>query len=368
MSGYSPYDKAPGKSSGVTAGDVAAAKDIGTMAPGKKNLVQSSDVGDPWIDGGAKCDSANVMDRWRQGVATSPGCFLTSEKRERLIVDFKLRVAEADTNFKLALESMRVDELLKKDEDINWALGFVLDVASLYIGGATTKAIGAAMTKGGQKVADGVLQNTIKTAFGKGKDGIKGAVKDEKNEGAHAEKTASLSYIKQLEAGCDVAFNRFASTAAANADDAQLVVLWEGLDPQYHSPDLYKAELTKKLERFKESGVPDIGAKRIAGVGIGPKFYEARRVVWVRGFGGKMSLYFQISQGINPSPFADDGGRMELVPDEFTDAALAQHKAKWGDVPTIADPAVPVAERIVHPTDDQGPKPMRRLQLGGNKP
>ncbi len=38
-----------GKTSGVTGADVAAAPDVATLAPGKRNLVQSVKLGSRWI-------------------------------------------------------------------------------------------------------------------------------------------------------------------------------------------------------------------------------------------------------------------------------------------------------------------------------
>jgi len=372
MSGYSPYDKTPGKNSRVTAADVAATPDVATMEPGRTNLVQTPELGDPWIDGAAPCGTDAQKGDGGQGVAPGarpekPGCFLPDDKRARLLMSFTRRVTVAQTNYKLALEQMRVDELLKKDDDVNWVLGLILDVASAYLGNTTTKALTKVDAKSAyfSKVSDGLIQAAVKTGFDKAKGGIKSEAKDAHNREAQSKKAASLSYINQLEASCDVAFETFTSTVAAGANDAQLTVLWEGFAPEYHSVDIYKTELTKKLDRYMESGVPNIGSKRLAGEGmIAPHYFEATRVIWVRGAGGKTTLYFQVSHGIKESPFDVDGGEMHPVPAEFVDAAIARHQIQWGDIPSIDDPAVPVAERLVHPMTDIGPHPMRRLQLG----
>lgn len=70
---------------------------------------------------------------------------------------------------------------------------------------------------------------------------------------------AALSYVARLEAMATSAFEELRLKPPGMASDAQLLVLWNGFDPNNHTSEIYKTELEAKIARYEESGVKDIG-------------------------------------------------------------------------------------------------------------
>lgn len=375
--------RTPGKSSGVTAEDLVAAPDVGSVAPGRINLVQSREVGDPYIDHGAVCEG--------KGDSTA-GCFLTDRQRDRLIGKFQLRCVTAATNYKIALTDIRVDELVKKDDDLNWVLSLALDLAGAHLVNVVAKALktlnsttikrlteveldagrhgtydpsstSRAMSLL-ERISDKGIEDKTKVGFDVAKTQAKRGLKEALNAGPNAEKAMALSFIDQLKDGCDEGFNAFADHASSSANDAELVVLWEGMDASNHTPGKYKAVLEAKLARFKKSGVADIGRKetldrefKVASV------HRDTRVVWVRDFpGDAKKLYYQSQEGdYNPSVIEPGDPGVEgldwfnppgpqkfgarhpretpkldrLVPEEFMESAIARNEVVYGPVITL---------------------------------
>lgn len=94
------------------------APNIGRIEPGKRNLVQSYQVGVDHIDHGTACK--------RDGDRVA-GCFLTEEQRGGVFNELSMLIGMASTNYKLAPQELKTRELLKRDEDLHWALALVLD-------------------------------------------------------------------------------------------------------------------------------------------------------------------------------------------------------------------------------------------------
>lgn len=97
----SRFHEKAGKVTGVSGPDLARASNVGTVAPGKTNLVQSHNVGDQWIDRGA----------------------------------VRERVGTAATNYKFALTQLRFDELIKKDDSL------ALDLVGAHFIGVAARAL-----------------------------------------------------------------------------------------------------------------------------------------------------------------------------------------------------------------------------------
>lgn len=373
-----------GKNSGVTAGDLTRAPDIGKVDPGRTNPVQGYDVGGQHIDHGAVCDG---KDR------STTGCFLNDKQRDRLIQKFELFVLRAQMNYKLALAELRVDELMKKDDDLHWVVSLALDVAGAHILGVAAKALKNAHASGlsglrntalravigsgdyndkswssrGEALLSSITDKNIdgftKTGFDIGKKKMSKGVQSALNADDTSEKATSLSFIEQLQNSCDIGFLAFADHATGYANDAELIVLWEGMHPTNHSQGAYKAELSEKLARFKKSGVTDIGRKqtydretKYASV------HRDMRVIWIKNTPqtGK-TLYYQSQEGdydpsvsrpgdpgtdwmpdqpTGPRTFGPRSPRESAqlgrrVPEEFVDAALARSEQLWGVTDTI---------------------------------
>lgn len=421
-----------GKNSGVTAADLTRAADIGKVDPGRINPVQGYELGDQHIDHGAVCDAKD------DSIAS---CFLNDGQRGRLIRKFESFVVVAQMNYKLALAELRVDELMKKDDDLHWVVSLALDVAGAHILGVAAKALKNAKASGLARLGDTALRTAFggdyndkswasrgdrllasitdknidgftKAGFDVGKKKMSKGVQNALNADDASDKATSLSFIEQLQNSCDIGFLAFSDHATGYANDAELVVLWEGMHPSNHSQAAYKAELGEKLARYKKSGVTDIGRKQT--YDRATKYASVHRdthVIWVKNTPqpGK-TLYYQDQEGdYDPSvsqpgdpgtewmpdqptgprafgPRSPRGGA-ELgrrVPEEFADAALARSEQIWGATDTVdpsaayftgpADPPAPAAsappqsvrkpdlatDKIMHATffgDDDLPKP-----------
>ncbi len=365
-----------GKKSGVTGDDFARAPDPGGLAPGKRNLVQSQFLGNKWGDHGAKCDGND-----------GPGCFLADDVRLRYLIDFKDDVRTAATNYKLALQALRFEEMLKKEDDLNWVLALALEIAGAHLLDVAVKALGGLKASGAQKFMSAAfksenfegwsanaakvlnkitakqLETYTKVPITAAKKKVSDGVKNGSNAGDKAEKTAVLSYIDQLTEECDGAFRNFQSNASANASDAELAVLFDGMNPENHSVGIYKDVLGQKIDRFKQSGVLDLGRKdardRMTGqVGV----HRDTRVIWLRDILNNRRLYYQSQDGnadysvIRPGDPADPRSFPEQsfgphdpreapvlgdpVPEEFQAVALARSEQLWGFTNEIEDPFI----------------------------
>lgn len=254
--------KLVGQNSGATASDLAKKPDLGEESVGKltqaqRIQLQRGQTGDQWIDKGAHCDGSNA-----------DGCFLADAQRNRLIIKILDRINRSATNYKIALTQMRVDELLKKEDDLPWVVSLAIDVATGFILSKVTKALTKIRTDGAARVvnaefaageavdhakadkllaalSDKQIETWTKKAFDAAGKQVKAVGKKAMGADDKSDKAESISYIDQLTNACDVGFERFASNATATADDGELLTLYEGLDPENHNVGLYKAALER---------------------------------------------------------------------------------------------------------------------------
>ncbi len=304
------------------------------------------DVGEAWIDHGSRCDGQ---------AGKEAGCFLDDNQRMRLVIEFRELVGMARSNYHTALTHLRMDKLVEKEEDLHWAVAFALDLAGAHVVSALTTALkhrSAGLAKAaslGQRdlskvksmlarVTPGQIDAIGKQGFDLGKTAGKKVGKNAQNKGALDDKSATLGFLSTLQNTCDRAFLDFARSASANADDAELIVLWVGMQPEHHAPDIYKDALDSKIDRFKKSGVPDIGE------GVGKDgdglITREKRVVYVQDMHGKKVPWYQNGdQGMF-------GGQQLVprheylerpVPEEFREIAVARSEAVWGRTPIIDD-------------------------------
>jgi hypothetical protein len=386
----------PGKTSGVTASDVAKSPDIGQMRPEKTTLVQSQQVGSQWIDHGAACDGKG---------ATTAGCFLPDANRERLIIDFKVRVVRAATNYKFALTQLRFEELMQKEDDLNWVFSLALDLVGAHFitvaakslanwkkaGIAKLEALGERLPGFGAEAAqegyrdqfadmlNSVSNESIKvkvnTAFTSIKNKASKTAKKAQNFADETKKQAAVAFIDQLTEQCDVGFEKFEAHATGSVNDAELVVLWDGLDPANHTVGTYKAELGEKIARFKRSGITELGRKQTVDEYGYENIHRDTRCVWLMDLEGSKTLWYQKQDGsFNPSVIkrGDPGSSVQpegtryfgardpnaaptltrRVPDEFKEAALERSEIIFGPTPTIPDPSAVYVQRMTMVTGD----------------
>ena len=366
-----------GKSLGVTADDLGRARDIANVEPLKTKTAQQTEVGDQYIDHGAVCDG--------KGLET-PGCLFEDAQRTRLISDISTRIGDASTNYKNALTELRFEELIKKEADLHWAASIALDLVGAHLVKVAAKAVIALKSTGITKLSshingtylndnsfrsraedllravdDKSIEGRVKTVFDPIKKGIASTGKRASNHENKTEKAATIAFIDQLKDSCDISFRKFGSHAAGHSNDAELAVIWEGMDPVNHTTGAYKAALSEKLSRFKKSGANDLGRKRAAD----RRFHQGdvirdTRVVWLIENGSKTLYYQSHESGYNPNrlrrgdpdtgdlfgdedehlKFGDRNARVPSryegrVPGEFIDVALARSEEIWGPTPTI---------------------------------
>lgn len=305
------------------------------------------EVGEAFIDRGGRALCHGRKDQ--------PGCFLDDDQRGTLIADFRELVGIARENYHTALTSLRMDKLVEKEEDLHWVVALALDLAGAHVLSMVTTALkrksaglARVATLGERdlskaelmlsRVSSGQVDGLSKAAFARGDASLKKAGKQAQNRQALDAKDATVAYIDQLHNSCDAAFLGFARHTSATADDAELVVMWLGMDPSLHTPGAYKTALAAKIERFKKSGVPEIGEGVVNDIarGVG----REKRVVYVQDMHGHKVPWYQNGDqdlfGVGdlvPRKEVLDGP----VPDEFRDIAVARSEAVWGKTPVIDD-------------------------------
>jgi len=376
-----------GRNSGVTAQDLARAPAIGTVSARHTYVPKDHKVGDQYIDHGPLCEGRD--DR-------TAGCFMNDKQRGRLIGKLENHIVRAQMNYKHALAALRVDELMKKDDDLHWVVSLALDVAGAHILGVAARALKNVKASGLANLADLEIGNMIsgdytdspwasraetllhavtdksidtftKTGFDLGKKKVSKGVQNALNAGETNEKANAVAFIDQLNSSCDIGFLAFSDYATTAANDAELVVLFRGMHPSNHSQDAYKAELDDKLGRYKRSGVTDIGRKQTLDRDLKrTNVHRDTRVIWLMNRPGTgKTLYYQSQEGDfdpsvvkpgdpgsewafpeyaatsqefgprNPRESAQLGRR---VPEEFLEAAVARSEQLWGETKTI-DPS-----------------------------
>jgi hypothetical protein len=58
------------------------------------------------------------------------GCFMAPDQRTNFIIVLMDHIQTAQTNYKLALVELKVEKLVEKDDDLNWMVGLLLDLAT----------------------------------------------------------------------------------------------------------------------------------------------------------------------------------------------------------------------------------------------
>ena len=361
--GTTAIQRKEGHGQGSVGADDLVKSDNLTNIPGRETQSPPDGrIGNQHLDDGAFCDRAG----------SASGCFLTSVRRERLVSDFKLRVAVASDRCNTAIESLKIHTLLKKPEDMHWAFSLLLDVASNFAIGWAAKALVKAragkikeyvddsfdaVQRGHFDIADradkrkaffqGITDESIKNSVGL----VGGLAKSQaKPIMANAladtnDKRETISYLAQLQRSMDTAFSDFADKASANATDAELVVLWEGMHISNHGSELYARAISEKVSRFKATEINRLGRGQDP-FEVGE--YEDRRVVWMQHANGTKTLVYQNTKwkdkggasGIT-SYGGNAAGTMRFagqVPREFWEEAIGVSEAKWGETLTVDDP------------------------------
>lgn len=382
------FDIKPGA---TTARDIAHAR-MPESEAGKRTNVY--DTGIDWIDRGPVCT----------GRAGQPGCFWSDDQRGRLIQDFQLNVDHAEQQFGLALERIRLDEIVSKPDDLNWFLSLALDIVGAHLVAVFTrsimKAAGPALDAARRSAADAVVdaalhgEEVARTWRARATEMIlkvtpqqvaslstaafvpaKNLAKKELAAGishtpSAAAKSATLAYINQLSRAAAVSFRQYRLDACGHANDAELAVLWTGMSPENHNVDDFQPVLADKIARFKKSGVGEIGTTTIE-YGEG-QLRSKTRVVFVQDiYGSKTAWYEKQHQDFEGKGRAPtDGPTLDRrVPEEFVEAAVQRSEQVWGAtlvfddgyVQQLRESGVDVSEmrkRLTAPTPSPHGKPV----------
>jgi len=320
-------------------------------------------TGDAYLDHGSQCDGKVGGD-----------CFLSDAARIRILGDFRSLVDNANGNYKQALLELKFQALITKDAEMPWYVALALDLISMHIAGTLAKGLTAARNAGATRLiemglhdaqtigynasswsskAETVLnrmtpehlKQVTTSAFEPIKAGVKKGVQRHFNEAPESEKAGTVSYLDQLRDGCDRAFRSFALSTSGRANDAEILAMWHGMDPDLHSVGVYKAMLSAQLARFKNSGANDIGHRKINIPG--GTIDRVKRVVYVRDIHGTLIPWFQNADrdefvtGVSGGTMALDTPRQlsleSRIPEEFRDIAIQRSEAMFGPTPILDD-------------------------------
>lgn len=298
-------------------------------------------------------------------------CFLGGD-RARALEAFQSRARAAGANFVTALGLVQFNVLLEKEPAPGLLLNVVIDLAAgqltRVLGGmvsrAATRAGRATSEKGGEMLIKPALDHGKKRAIAAPATPSATASTGSADPGQVSKQSETERFLSQLRSAVETTYMRFVEVGAAEADDDQLLAMFEELDPNRHSSEIYKTMIEDKLARYNLSGVTSIGRREVPELANGSlpmMVTRDSRCVWVsNSILGTRQLWLETAQARShpldgkDSPvlramapraaaaqdrfggFANDGDRPHLdrpVPDEFVAAAVARHKAAWGESP-----------------------------------
>lgn len=290
-------------------------------------------------------------------------------------------VGRAHTAYEIALASLEMQRLVEKDDELSTlaavvflAGGKVLELAlsvalrELMVAGAVSRELESAGVHVAEKEASSIshelgekgFEAAIGVSVDVGKDKAKGPIA--KAVGGN-EKEVALEYIARLKDGAMVMFERLAEKVY-ELSDGELVKAKRALRAENIMPSMFEKQLGDKIKRFLESGVKDVGKREGA-----KNFVLEHKVGWVYGQGERFLAFVddvldQIPSA-TPGPAYDDGAQLSLadegtwsvrqdnmpagqqhvdvpgqahradvkfvgrVEEDFVDAAVEQHQAKW---------------------------------------
>ena len=284
--------------------------------------------------GDAGIDSEGMGACAAQGTA---GCFLTPGQRQILVGDMQQRVAAAQGAYRDALSDCRLQQVLKKTDELPWYMSLMLGAiasaleSAIGIGLKALKASGAAesavasatstraataveeganavatagsheASNAGAEVAtisDKQIETLVATSLDKAKEKAAGALAGATSTDSKetAEKNAALNYIDFLRNESAEVFQELKEGAPGTTTDAELLALWRSFDAALHTTTRYRNEVNEKIEQYLSSSVSKIGRSSDWNSDpsmLGPRQVEREvRVAWLVTKGaGKRLVY-----------------------------------------------------------------------------
>ena len=360
--------------------DVSGSRGIpgkGTLT-GKLEPTSAAAIGDPYIEGRSHC-----------AAGTEGGCFLTPEQRGLLVAAYQQEVLAAQQQYGQALSEIKLERLIKKDEELPMLLGLMLDVLGTQLLSGLTMAFKMLQAGDEKTAAAGIewlkqLQTTEHQeprdkpsirSFIQGVDetsvgfilkaGIDETKKSLKKPSPSNEKAQTLNYIERLQETAVIAWEHQRQDPPGYATDADMIVLYHSFKARMgHSTPRYKAALEEKIQRYLASPVSKIGRAKaykgkdtnVTDVGHGGMTTRDTKVVWVVTKGNALPqlYYYKLDASPNQNdhtmsnldiPMIANEGRFKIntpVEPEFIDTAISRHQEIWGSAPETAmvDPAL----------------------------
>lgn len=347
-----------------------ASRANGIPVPGKNTLVgqekskgtaNASDIGNAYIEGRGFC----------QERPDAKGCELKPDQFRLLVDAYQKRVTAAQLAFGDALGELRIDTILKPDEDAAPLLGMLVDVmASVALGGigsaiASIKSTPAASTFGlGLDVQEVEDVLSVSNVLDGGKEAINWIVKASVDHGKKAlkstppstEKNVTLDYIQSLQNASAIAWEHQREDPPGYATHADLIVLFHAFSASngFTTP-MIKQALSSKIQRYLASSTARIGRHQMRteqDIKIQGNTVRDTKVAWVPDRSGVPVLYYLKQDAKNsqsPHTLSDhDVPMLELidrdfvrdrpVEPEFVEVAISRHKDIWGKDPETLSP------------------------------
>jgi len=270
-------------------------------------------TGDPYLDSGIPGDRPGAS-----GLLLGPP---GDRQRERVVDEIRRRIDDAGKAFQDARQELRTEALIPKPPGEDPILvSLVLNLAAGYIGDLVAK--GAAVLLSGkgealswveQKSRDAVAHEVTDSGHSRtelvieaftetGKEKVKTVLQPRDEQSQEGIKLPDeVVWLDRLGDAARVRFARMRTKVLGGASDADLLILLEGFAPSKHTAAIYRRKIMEKLERYKESGIPDTpsgfkdGSHERTGIG--------RRGAWgddVASFGDRSVVRVEFLSGSPP--------------------------------------------------------------------
>ena len=292
-------------------------------------------VGSDFIDHGSACDRD----------PDGNDCFLDGDQRGRIREELSERNTHAKMTCKDAIAQLRTENLFENETDVPVWIGLVLDLATAHMAGKLIRAAGELKTSGAtlypraKAAFSKINDDTIRTVANSAKDTTKRYAlnKARKTPGFSERKGAIDAFLLALSDSTAQVFDTMHARAKASSD-AALVTQWHALHQDHHTQTHYEQLIAEKVQRFKTSGVLDIGRRdqmpshRLNKDGEQqPSVQYLTRAVsvgWVKFLSGYPTRLAFLHHDLTPDlelGRSNHPNDVVFVEDEFVEAAIQRH-------------------------------------------
>lgn len=306
-------------------------------APGKvtpTSRLEPRKTGVDIVDDGTACE--------RPGAADA-SCFLTSEKRTRLLQVIGDRAGIVGANSRDAINDTRTDTLLEKEETWGPILEMLYYAPTGYVIGVVAGVMKASTNPRVVAATDHVVAGLTNLSRG----GRKVAQGDAVASGKHqqASKARFIELVRDLIPLWQANVVEFATSTL---DDDGLVGLKDGLDPAVFTVSYFKERLVDMLARFERDQIDQVGVKDVIGYYHGELMYvgrgRKRRLIMLESHG----LHHLAATGDSTKPRdlvekAGRDGKPIVVDKDLEPMALALYVERTGREPFEMDPEDAIA-------------------------